>query len=314
MTRRTHILLMDLLLLLVTFFWGATFIIVKSALREVDVTTFLTLRFATAFVLMAILFRNRILPLHAPTIFAGVVLGVFLWAAFAFQTWALTMISATNTALITGLSVAIVPILSFLLLRRPPAALTAIGVLLAFLGLYILTGGAPSRWRFGEFLVFLCAICVAFHILLTGYYAPRHDTLSLATWQLGTIALISLVSAGARGTLTLSLSREVWQAVVLTALFATVFAFAVQTYAQRITTPTRTALIFTGEPVFGTLFAHYYGGEPLLENHLLGGGLIFLGILLSQIRPGMWSKINSLGGRLNGNGIKRGLPSAPPSL
>ena len=145
-------------------------------------------------------------------------------------------------------------------------------------------------WNPGDLLVLACALWVAFHILLTGHYAPRLDPLALATWQLGTVALLSLGFSGFRGSLTLDLPSSAWWAVGLTAVLATVFAFAVQTYAQRTTTPTRTALIFTGEPVFGALFAHLYGGEPLLGQHLLGGGLIFLGILLAELRPQSWRR------------------------
>ena len=294
MKPRAHQLLMDFLLLLVAFFWGTTFIIVKSAVSQVGVYEFLLARFILAFVLMLALFHKRIRPVHGPTVLAGVVLGIILFAAFAFQTWGLTLTTATNTAFITGLNVIMVPILSFILLRRPPAPLAGAGVLLAAAGLYILTGGAPTRWTPGEFLVFMCAVSVAFHILLTGHYAVHLEAIALATWQLGTVAALSFGFSLARGTLNVQFPVSVWATAGFTAVFATVFAFAVQTHAQRYTPPTRTALIFTAEPVFGALFAHGYGGELLLERHLIGGGLIFLGMVLAQIRPQVWSRINAL--------------------
>ena len=296
MSSRTHQLTMDFLLLLVTFFWGATFTIVKSAVSEVDVFAFLTLRFAVAFSIMVILFHKKIWPVHAPTLRAGILLGVFLFAAFAFQTWGLTMTTATNSAFITGLNVVMVPILLLIFMRRAPAPFAAVGVLLASCGLYFLVGGVPSQWNQGDLLVFVCAVWVAVHIILTGYYAPQLDTLALATWQVGTVAVISLGFSLWSGTLTIDLSSLVWRAIGITAVFATVFAFAVQTHAQRFTPPTRTALIFTGEPLFGALTAHWYGGEPLLlEQHLIGGGLIFLGMVIAEIRPGFWKRVNMSG-------------------
>ena len=293
MNTRAHQLLIDLLLLLVAFFWGTTFIIVKGAVSQVGVYEFLLLRFTLAFLLMVVLFFRRIWPIHPPTLLAGAILGAILFAAFAFQTWGLTVTTATITAFITGLNVIIVPILSIMLLRKPPAPLAAVGVLLAAAGLYVLTGEAPTQWTPGELLVFMCAVSVAFHILLTGYYAVHLQALALATWQLGTVAALSFGFSLARGTLDMHFPASVWAAAAFTALFATVFAFAVQTYSQRYTPPTRTALIFTAEPVFGALFAHWYGGEMLLKQHLLGGGLIFLGMVLAQIRPQIWSRINA---------------------
>jgi len=296
MSSRTHQLSIDFLLLLVTFFWGATFIIVKSAVQEMDVFAFLALRFIVAFSIMVILFRNKVWPIHGPTLFAGILLGVFLFAAYAFQTWGLTMTTATNSAFITGLSVVMVPILLLILMRRAPAPFAVTGVLLASCGLYFLIGGVPSQWNRGDLLVLICAVWIAVHIILTGYYAPKFDTLALATWQIGTVAAISLGFSVWSGTLTIDLSSLVWRAIGMTSVFATVFAFAVQTYAQRFTPPTRTALIFTGEPLFGALTAYWYGGEPLLfEQHFIGGGLIFLGMVIAEIRPGFWKTVNMSG-------------------
>lgn len=293
MKSRTRQLFFDVLLLLVSFFWGVTFIVVKDAVVHVTVYNFLFPRFACAFALMAGCFWKRLWPLQLPTLGAGATLGAVLFSAFAFQTWGLTFTSATKTAFITGLNVVMVPVLSLLILRKAPSCYAAAGVITAALGLYILTGGVPSSWGKGEVLVFWCALSVAFHIILTGYYAPKHDALALATWQLGAVSALSFAFSVGSGHFTVRMPVPVWIAVAFTAVFATVFAFAVQTYAQRFTPPTRTALIFTGEPVFGALFAHWYGGEPLLPHHILGGGLIFLGMVLAQIRPQGWSRLHA---------------------
>ena len=93
---------MDFLLFVTTFFWGTTFIIVKNAVVHINVYVFLGVRFGLAFLVMAVLFRNRIIPLHLPSALAGVILGLFLFAAFAFQTWGLTHTSATNGAFLTA--------------------------------------------------------------------------------------------------------------------------------------------------------------------------------------------------------------------
>ena len=130
--------------------------------------------------------------------------------------------------------------------------------------------------------------------MMTSYYAPKFDTMALATWQMGAVAALSMGFALGTGSLTFHVPLPAWGAILITALFCTVFAFAVQTHAQRYTPPTRTALIFTAEPVFGAMFAHFYGGEPLLNQHLIGGGFIFVGMILAEIRPGIWGKINGL--------------------
>jgi drug/metabolite transporter (DMT)-like permease len=147
-----------------------------------------------------------------------------------------------------------------------------------------MTGGGPSHWNQGDLLVFICAIWVAVHILLTGYwyYAPRHDVLALATWQIGTCAFLSLIFSLGSGTLSIQFPASVWGAVGMTSILCTVLAYAVQTYAQRFTPPTRTALIFTAEPVFGALFAHWYGGDSCSPSTCSAVGSYFSGWLFQK--------------------------------
>ncbi len=287
---RAKLILMDVSLLLVTFFWGSTFILVKNAVARVDVFSFLTLRFSLAFLIMAALFVKRVFPVRRDVLTAGGILGMALFASFAFQTWGLTATSATNGAFITGLNVVLVPLFSVFFLKKIPAPSAMVGVVTAFFGLYVLLGGTPSFWNRGDFMVLICAVAVALHILLTGYYAPRFDAFALVTWQLGAAGLLGIFFSLLTGKMTIVMPAPVWNAILITVIFCTVFAFLIQTLAQRVTPPTRTALIFTGEPVFGALFSHFYGGEALLTHHLIGGGLIFLGMVLAEIRPRTWNR------------------------
>jgi len=291
LSSRAKQILMDLMLLVVAFFWGSTFIIVKNAVALVDAFSFLAVRFSLSFFLMLALFPKRFFPIRPETAKAGILLGVVLYTSFGFQTWGLTVTSATNGAFITGLNIVMVPLFSLVFLKKAPAPSAMMGVIAAFLGLYILLGGAPSEWNRGDLQVFVCAVAVAFHILLTGYYAPQMDAFALVTWQLGTAGLLGVILSLANGGVVLVSAPQVWAAILITAVFCTVFAFVVQTLAQRVTTPTRAALIFTAEPVFGALFAHFYGDEPLYTYHLAGGGLIFLGMILAEIRPRMWNRM-----------------------
>jgi drug/metabolite transporter (DMT)-like permease len=72
-----------------------------------------------------------------------------------------------------------------------------------------------------------------------------------------------------------------WFGVVYTALFATVLVLVVQTWAQRVVSPTRAAIIFAGEPIFAALFAVLLGGETLTLQQIVGGALIVVGMLFA---------------------------------
>ena len=275
----------DFVLLLVAFFWGFTFIMVKEAIAEVGVYPFLFLRFTLSFLLMILIFAKKLPRVDKFIIFSGSVLGVFLFLAYAFQTTGLAYTSASNAGFITGLNGIFVPIFSIVIFKQIPKPLTVLGIVLATLGLFLLTGGHWDGLNRGDVLVMLCAIFVALHILFTGRYAPIMDVYLLATVQIGVVALFSMPFAiSSLSSLPSGIPLSVWKTVIFTGLFATVFAFVAQTRAQRITPPARAALILLTESLFCAVSARFYGGERLSGVSLAGGILIVIGVALAELR------------------------------
>jgi drug/metabolite transporter (DMT)-like permease len=135
----------------------------------------------------------------------------------------------------------------------------------------------------GDLLTIACAVAFAFHILAVGYYAQRERTEALALGQIACAAILcgfALVVEPPHAVW----NRAVWLALALTAVFATAAAFALQTWAQRYTTPTRTALIFTLEPVVALVTAVSLGGEALTLSAVAGGALILTGIFAVELK------------------------------
>ena len=282
--RRDASIITDFVLILVAFVWGFTFIMVKQAIAEVGVYPFLFLRFTLSFLFMILIFAKRLPKLDKSVFFSGSILGTFLFMAYAFQTTGLVYTSASNAGFITGLNVVLVPILSILIFKQMPKPLTVLGVLLAAVGLLLLTGGYGDGFNRGDVLVLGCAICVAMHILWTGRYAPIMDVYLLATVQIGVVALFSLPFAiSSLPSIPSGIPLFAWKSIVFTGLFATVFAFVAQTRAQRVTPPTRAALILLMESVFCAATARFYGGEKLPAVALVGGMLMVMGMALAEL-------------------------------
>lgn len=275
----------DFVLLVVAFFWGFTFIMVKEAIAEVGVYPFLFFRFTLSFLLMILTFAKKLPRVDKFVVFSGSVLGVLLFLSYAFQTTGLAYTSASNAGFITGLNGIFVPILSIMIFRQMPKPLTVFGILLATVGLFLLTGGHWDGFNRGDVLVMFCAIFVALHILCTGRYAPIMDVSLLATVQIGVVALFSLPFAiSSLSSVPSGIPLSVWKSVIFTGLFATVFAFVAQTWAQRVTPPARAALILLTESLFCAVTARFYGGERLSAVSLLGGILIVIGVALAELR------------------------------
>ncbi|MBC7316075.1 MAG: DMT family transporter, partial [Chloroflexi bacterium] len=154
----------DLALLLVALIWGSTFVMVKEATAAYPVFPFLALRFGLATVGLILIGGKRLRTLGWRGVGAGALIGLFLFGGYAFQTLGLRYTSASKAGFITGLSVAIVPLLSAAILRQRPQPQAAVGVCLAVTGLALLSLNAALHFDRGDLLVLACALSFALHI------------------------------------------------------------------------------------------------------------------------------------------------------
>lgn len=274
-----------------TIIWGATFVLVKQALRDVSPVLFLALRFTLATVVLLILFRGSWSHSLNPrwSLAGGALAGVFLFSGYAFQTIGLQFTSAPKSAFLTGLTAVMTPLLAAVIYRNMPRAVEIGGVLLATGGMALMTlptlPGARLAMNRGDLLTVCCAACYAAHILTLNRYSAKASFELLATAQIGMSALLAWSLFRGMETPHIRWTPGVWAAIVITGLFATALAFTFQAWAQRYTTSTRTALIFMLEPVFAWITSYLLTGETLSARAAAGAGLILTGILVVELKP-----------------------------
>src|ERR1700722_15739874 len=132
--------------------WGATFVLVKDALQDASPLLFNHLRMTLAFVALVIVNHRQLRSINRRALFSGLVVGLFLAAGYQFQTAGLARTTPAKSAFITGLVVVFVPLFTAIPIIRPtntppPRWNTAIGALLAFAGLLLLTTPAGTSWQ-----------------------------------------------------------------------------------------------------------------------------------------------------------------------
>jgi drug/metabolite transporter (DMT)-like permease len=288
----------DITLLLVAFVWGSTFLIVQQAISSLPPNTFNAVRFTIAalflFIIQITVSRKQWKEWRAPLFLSGAILGFWLCLGYALQTVGLLYTTPSKAGFITGLSVVLVPLFSFLFLRERVKPVAIFGVIMAACGLYLLTQTDSLAFNLGDILVFGCAICFAMQIVVTGKYAPRFPALPLAIVQISTVALLSwgyafLFEDYQRAfDLEVLLTPEVAFGLFITSIFATALAFLAQTALQKQTSSTRVALIFALEPVFAALTSYVFINEILSGRQLFGGMLIFVGMILAELPIKEW--------------------------
>ena len=274
----------DLWLALVALIWGSTFVVVKSQLNQIGPLAFVTIRFAFAFLLMAILARRSLRRTDRQQLAAGCVIGLFLFGGYALQTVGLQYTSASKGGFITGTSVVLAPLFARLLLGQSPPSTAIVGAGLATPGLALLSLTDSLTLASGDLLVLGCAACFALHIVAISMYAPKMDALALTSVQIGVVAIGGALAMGLLEPLSGFPSVKTVGVAALMGVVATALTLTIQNKAQAFTTPTHTALMFSLEPVFAAVFGRLLAGEQLSGQQILGCALILGGMLVAEVR------------------------------
>lgn len=274
----------DLSLLFVALSWGATFIIVKTAVQDLPPFPFLAIRFALAFVTLLPFVWTQRRYLNKSAIGKGMLVGVFLFVGYVFQTIGLQYTTASNAGFITGLNVVMVPIFVAYYQKKFPPNNIVLGAICAAIGLGLLSIGDNFSINSGDPIVLFCSFCFAAHIFLVGRFASEVNASILTAFQILTVAVLSGI-----GTLVLPqppmvFSAYAWFGLILTALVCTSLAFFLQSKMQQFTSASHTAIIFSAEPVFSAVFAYLLAGEVLSPRGYIGAAFVLVGILVSELK------------------------------
>ncbi|MFI6103109.1 DMT family transporter [Streptomyces sp. NPDC051310] len=278
--------LTDLPLLLVAAVWGASYLAAKGITTTHTVIAVLVLRFAVVVPALVAAGWHRLRALTAAQWRGAGLLGAILSGVFLLETYGVVHTSATNAGLIISLTMILTPLAEAALTRtRPPAAfLAAAGLSVA--GVVLLTQGggftAPST---GDVLMLLAAVARTVHVLAMARLTSVRgaDPLSLTTVQLGGSVMVFAVLAAVPGTgpspwtVAVGFGAREWAGLLFLAVFCTLFAFFVQMWAVRRTSPSRVSLLLGTEPLWAAAAGIAIGHEHLAAASLAGAALVLAG-------------------------------------
>jgi drug/metabolite transporter (DMT)-like permease len=270
-----------LALVVVTAVWGITFVQVKDAVALYPLFAFLAVRFAIATLTLTVPAARRVRTLGRTGLAAGALLGLLLAAGYVLQTAGLERTTVSSTGFITGMYVVLTPLIALVLLRSSIGAAGWAGIALSVVGLAMLSGIHAGSVG-GDLLVLGGAAVYSVQIVLMERFAPRFDALAFTLVEMAAAFAGLLVVALALGDLGVPRGWTVWGALIVTGVFASALAFLVQTWAQRRTSATRTALAFTMEPAWAALFGFTIAGDRLGALGWTGCAVIMAGIILAE--------------------------------
>jgi len=289
----------DLLLLVVAASWGSTYLVAKELVTPNSVVALMAVRMLLAAAVMAAIVAARRRRVTPAELRVGVILGVLLAAVFAFETFGIAHTSATNAGLIISLTIVFTPILESALTGRRLPARFFLAAGLAVVGVVLLAGnGALRPPTLGDLLILIAAIVRAVHVTSMQKLSSGRpmDSFHLTTVQLATGAVLfsaaSLFYGDSIPQFVAQLDPAGWMLFLYLVLACTIFAFVVQTWAVRRTSPSRVSLLLGTEPIWAALIgitiardsvslAGYFGivlilagtawGRSVEQHHRLAG-------------------------------------------
>lgn len=281
-------------LLLVTVIWGSSFPLSKIILAEISPLYYLGIRYTITTVVMVLLFHRQLHKYWRTSLKPALPLGFAVFFAYILQTIGVIETTASKAGFFTAFAVILVPLMMFFLQKQKPPRSLLTGVVLAAIGLSLLSGILEEQLSFnlGDFLVLLSAVCFAVHIILIARLKSDSNAVCIATIQFAVVALFSFLFAFFLEEIPLSvkISPSSWLILIFLAVFATAFAFTVQILAQKEMSAGQTAMIMTFEPVFSAGFSWLLLKEQFTLIGLCGGLLIVAGMLISQFYPVLEAK------------------------
>ncbi len=287
----------NILLLLTAAIWGLAFVAQKVGAEHVGAFTYNGIRFALGSISLIplILFLNKKKGENEETknndrdslkltVKAGIIAGCALFIATSLQQMGVMGTTAGKAGFITGLYMVIVPILG-LFLKQKVNKSTWIGIVIAIIGLYLLSINEDFSISNGDLLVLIGSVGWAIHILLIDNFTKKIDPLKLSSIQFATCSILSLVMAIIFEDINMVGISGAMVSILYGGLLSVGVAYTLQVVAQKNAKPSHAAILLSMESVFGALGGAMFLGERIGARGLVGCILIFIAIIISQLKP-----------------------------
>ncbi|RPI19647.1 MAG: DMT family transporter [Ignavibacteriae bacterium] len=285
----------ELILVFVALIWAGTFVVIKVTLTELPPFFFLAIRFFIAAAIFYIIFYKRISFENKDAVKAGIFLGFLLFLGFASQTSGMVYTTASNSALITGVNLLIIPFAQHFIIRKKVGIENWIGIIVVMFGLILLTRPMEAGLNPGDMITLICAFAWAFYIVYLDVYTKKYDLYTLVIIQFIVVSGFSLILALMFEDIkNVNINTISLLGLFYTAIPATLIATFLGNKYQKETTPIRAGLLFTFEQPAAVVLAVIFLHDYFNSMQMIGGILMICGIVFSEsyeyIRGGLSKK------------------------
>ena len=275
-------------LLLTAMIWGFAFIVVKNSLDIVSPMLLLAFRFTIAAVLIGVIGAKQLRKINKKAIFAGGLVGVFLFFAYAFQTFGCLYTTAGKNAFLTSVYVIVVPFLNWAINKQLPRKKIIIAAFAAIVGIGFITldGSSSLGINIGDMLTLICGVFLASQMVAVSRYISSVSPFIFTFIQLVFASVLSWVAAlflGERFTITAFYDISVVFSMIYLGVFSTMLCFFLQNLCQKYIPAAASSILLSTEAVFGCLFSFLFNNEQISLKMAIGCCIMFFSVLLVEI-------------------------------
>ncbi len=280
-------------LIMTTLIWGTSFVVLKTTISSIPTLYVLAFRFTGAALIMLILGARHLKKIDKSYLLGGGLMGVMLFIAYTVQTFGLSLTTPGKNAFLTTTYCVLVPFLYWFVSKKKPDAYNISAALICVAGVGFVSLQRDLSVNLGDLLTLFCGLFFALHIIITDKVVVGKSVLALTLVQFTVAAALAWIFGFMTAPFPTKISGDMLWRIGYLSIMCTAVCYVLQTYGQKHTSPSATAVIMTLESVFGAIISVIFYHEELSAKLLIGFALIFAAVLISE------TKLNFLKRRLD---------------
>lgn len=274
-----------LALLATAIIWGSSFVVLKSSLDSMGTLWVLSVRFIVAALLLGLAAGKRLWHVSKRCLKGSVMMGLCLAVAYIVQTYGLMYTTPGKNAFLTAAYCVLTPFLAWAIYKRRPGkmALVAAFLCISGVGLVALNEGL-GQVNIGDVLTLCCGVFYALQIIMLENYRDSGNAITISAIQFAAGAVICLAGALIFEPVPTAISSRAFWELAYLSVMCTAVCFFLQAWGARTVSSSVTAIIMSLESVFGVLTSVIFYGEKVIGKMLLGFALIFMAVIVSEVK------------------------------
>ena len=274
----------NIYMFIATVFFGMTYVLTKICLNYSTEFHIISFRFLIAFIVSLIFLQKKIFPVKRTEFLYSLLLGALLFLVFIAMTVGVKYTTATNASFLISLSVIFIPFFSWFFNKEKPKKSIFIVLIIALIGIMLLTLDQNLEFHIGDILCRICATLFTFYIIMTERIVKNNNPIALGVLQFGWVSLFSFLIQYPIENFVIPKNKIFWLSMLILGVFCTAFGYIAQTIAQKKLPSTVVGFILSLEPVFAGIFGYFFLNEYLSFQQCIGAFLLLLSVIYISVK------------------------------